>query len=66
LQHSISGFFLVFCGVFNHGRREMETTAVEVTRLETVINEVRDLDVAQLTDLQLALVGGGIGDVIVG
>jgi hypothetical protein len=39
----------------------VELSKVEVAQVEEVIAEL-----AELNDLQLALVGGGIGDVIVG
>ena len=44
----------------------METTAVEVAHLESVTKKASETEIAQLTELQLAMVGGGIGDVIVG
>ena len=43
----------------------MEFTKIEVTEVEQLINEVFEKDVRELADLQLAFVGGGIGDVIV-
>jgi len=41
----------------------MEHTKVEVDAVETVVARVEEQDVRPLIDLQLALIGGGIGDV---
>jgi len=42
----------------------MELNKVEVAAVEQVVERVESLD--ELNDLQLALVGGGIGTVVVG
>ena len=44
----------------------MEISKVETKVVEALINEVQDEQLRSLTDLQLALVGGGIGDVVFG
>jgi len=44
----------------------MEISKTETQVLETLINEVQDEQIRSLTDLQLVLVGGGIGDVVFG
>ena len=44
----------------------MEISKIETEVVETLINEVQGEQVRSLTDLQLALVGGGIGDVVFG
>lgn len=41
----------------------MEHSKVEVEAVETVVARVEEPEVRMLNDLQLALVGGGIGDV---
>jgi hypothetical protein len=41
----------------------MEHTKVEVEAVETVVSQVEEQQVRPLNDLQLALIGGGIGDV---
>ena len=43
----------------------MEITKTEVAVLEHTIEQAQGLGVIELLDLQLALVGGGIGEVIV-
>jgi len=44
----------------------MEISKIESQVVETLINEVQDEQLRSLSDLQLALVGGGIGDVVFG
>ena len=44
----------------------MEMNQLEALEVEKVAHETSDLDLCQLADLQLALVGGGIGNVILG
>ena len=43
----------------------MEFTKQEVTVIAETINEISENQMRDLSDLQLALVGGGIGEVIV-
>ena len=42
----------------------METTKAEVAVLEPASNENSDGEICQLAELHLALIGGGIGDVV--
>jgi len=44
----------------------MEFTNIEVKAVEKTINEKAEKEIRELGDLQLALVGGGIGDVVFG
>ena len=44
----------------------MEVNKVEVATIEQTLFEVEEGQVRDLSDLQLVLVGGGIGNVIVG
>jgi len=44
----------------------MDMNKTEVASVEKVANEANESQVVELHDLQLALVGGGIGIVIVG
>jgi hypothetical protein len=44
----------------------MEITKVEVVNLERAVSEAVEHDLRELNDLQLSLIGGGIGEVIVG
>ena len=44
----------------------MEMTKVEVASIEQALAETLENQTRELSDLQLALVGGGIGSVIVG
>jgi hypothetical protein len=44
----------------------MELSNVEVCEVNEVAPNVGNENIRQLNDLQLALVGGGIGDVIIG
>jgi hypothetical protein len=44
----------------------MEMTKLEVDAVEKTLDEKLQQERRALTELQLALVGGGIGDVIVG
>jgi hypothetical protein len=43
----------------------MEVAKIEVTAIEEVIIQANEIEFRQLNDLQLALIGGGIGEVIV-
>ena len=43
----------------------MEVAKIEVAAIQEIINQANEIEVRQLHDLQLALVGGGIGEVIV-
>ena len=42
----------------------MEFTKVEVNVIEQIVNQATEIEVRELNELQLALVGGGIGDVV--
>ena len=42
----------------------MEHNKAEVAVLETTIEKINELHLRELTDLQLAFVGGGSGDVV--
>ena len=42
----------------------MEFAKTELIAIEEAINEAASTDIQALTDLQLALVGGGVGDVV--
>jgi hypothetical protein len=42
----------------------MELSKIETQVVESLINEVQDQQVRELGELQLALIGGGIGDVV--
>ena len=44
----------------------MELTKIEAAAIEQTLTEVAENQVHDLNELQLALVGGGIGDVIFG
>ena len=44
----------------------MEITKVEVHEVEVVVSDVAQQSILMLTDLQLALVGGGQGDIHLG
>jgi hypothetical protein len=44
----------------------MEFTKIEMTVVEEAVQECISNDIRELNELQLALVGGGIGDVLVG
>ena len=43
----------------------MEVARVECAAIEEIMTQANEIEVHQLNDLQLALVGGGIGEVIV-
>jgi hypothetical protein len=43
----------------------MEVTKIEIEAVEKVISETADNDLRDLGDLQLVMIGGGIGEVIV-
>ena len=43
----------------------MEVAKIEVAAIEEIIIQANGIEIRQLNDLQLALVGGGIGEVIV-
>jgi hypothetical protein len=42
---------------------QMERGAIDKAQLETEVSEGMEARLSELTDLQLAVVGGGIGDV---
>lgn len=44
----------------------MEFTKAEVAKIEKLVEELTGQQIAELNDLQLALIGGGIGEVVVG
>jgi hypothetical protein len=44
----------------------MEFTKTEIALVQEASQEANEQNVRELTDLQLALVGGGMGDVIFG
>ncbi len=44
----------------------MELNKIEVAVLEEAVKEAMDAQIRELGDCQLALVGGGIGTVVVG
>ena len=44
----------------------MEISKIESKAVEALVNEVQEEQLRDLNDLQLALVGGGIGDVVFG
>ena len=44
----------------------MEFIQIELAKIEQVESEVHGNHISELNELQLALVGGGIGEVIVG
>ena len=43
----------------------MEFTQMEITSVERTVNEIVEREIRDLSDLQLTLIGGGIGEVIV-
>jgi hypothetical protein len=43
----------------------MECAQMEITSIERTVNEIVEREICDLSDLQLALIGGGIGEVIV-
>ncbi len=50
--------------VFHLGETSVEFAKSELNVIEEAIQEAARNDIRELNDLQLALVGGGIGDVI--
>ena len=42
----------------------MEINKAEITVIEHTVNENSQTEICQLSELQLALIGGGIGDVV--
>jgi len=42
----------------------MEFAKTELIAIEDAVNEAANTDIQALTDLQLTLVGGGVGDVV--
>jgi len=44
----------------------MEINKIEVATIEKTVNEAMQNDINELDHLQLALVGGGIGTVVIG
>jgi hypothetical protein len=43
----------------------METNKIEIAEVERVVKQEIDGELRELADMQLALIGGGIGEVIV-
>ncbi len=41
----------------------MENNQVEIAVLNDVVLKVSDIEIRELNDLQLALIGGGVGEV---
>jgi hypothetical protein len=48
------------------GAAQMEFTKMEIAILEMTENDVADEQIKQLQEFQLALIGGGVGEVIFG
>jgi len=46
------------------GSNDMEFARVELEAVQSEVSRVADSNVLELSDLQLALVGGGVGEVI--
>ena len=44
----------------------MEISKIETKVLEALVSEVQEEELRSLNELQLAMVGGGIGDVVFG
>ena len=44
----------------------MEINKTEAAAVQQTVNEVAEKEIRQLNELQLALIGGGIGDVVWG
>ena len=44
----------------------MELTKIEFKAVEKITEEANDESIRELAEIQLALVGGGIGDVVFG
>ena len=44
----------------------MEHTTIEVVSIQETSNEASDKNIHELQELQLALIGGGIGDPVAG
>ena len=44
----------------------MEHTTIEVASIQDTANQASDKNIHELQDLQLALIGGGIGDPVAG
>ncbi len=44
----------------------MELNTIEVAALESAVNDATQNQLSELSDCQLALIGGGIGTVVVG
>jgi hypothetical protein len=42
----------------------MEYTSLEIAHLDSTVNESVDAQLRELNDLQLAIVGGGAGEVV--
>lgn len=43
----------------------MDFAQMEIASVERTVNEIAEREICDLSDLQLALIGGGIGEVIV-
>jgi hypothetical protein len=48
------------------GAAQMEFTKTEIAILELIESDVAGEDIKQLQEFQLALIGGGVGEVIFG
>ena len=44
----------------------MEIAKIEIAHVQEVVKEVSEQQIRELNELQLALIGGGSGDVFVG
>jgi hypothetical protein len=44
----------------------MEITTTELSVIETIVHDATHSEIRELDEFQLALIGGGIGDVLVG
>ena len=44
----------------------MEIAKKEIEAIQTAVEQIKDHEVSELSELQLVLVGGGIGNVILG
>jgi hypothetical protein len=42
----------------------MEHANIEIVKLESAVNEATDIQLRELNDLQLAIIGGGTGEVV--
>jgi hypothetical protein len=56
--------FLDIHFLITHGRRTMKVSQMEVAVVEAAVSEAGEARIAELNELQLALVGGGFGETI--